>query len=82
MARLGPAAAGGTVRETDYELALFIIRNDPGAKNSLARPYPQDLVAIIRDHFGGLKRAVRDPKTVENCFCVEVLVICGAWDCL
>ena len=28
MARLGPAAAGGTVRGTVYELALFIIRND------------------------------------------------------
>ena len=70
------------MRGTVYELALFIIRNDPGAKIGLGWPYPQDLVPLIRDHFGGLKRAVREPKTVENCFCVEVLEVCGAWDCL
>ena len=63
-------------------MALFIIRNDPGAKIGLVRPYPQDFVAIIRDLVGGLKRAVRDPKTVENCFCIWPLVIRGAWDCL
>ena len=42
------------MRGTVYELALFIIRNDPGAKIGLVRPYPQDFVAIIRDLVGGL----------------------------
>ena len=54
------------MRESVYGVALFIIRNDHGPKNSLTRPYPQDFVAITRDHIRGLKWVVRDPKMVSE----------------
>ena len=42
------------VRGSEYELALFIIRNDHGAETSPGRPHPQDLGPTLRDPVGGL----------------------------